>query len=104
MSDKGNLGRLNPDTLQETVWYLMTKILGFRGCHEARQLNFGDLELKRDEKGGNYYEWTEKMYKTRQGNTTTRLSTAKYSKLERKLTRIVVRCLFFKNTFHIHLL
>lgn len=70
MWSNGSLGTHNPDVLQETVWYLMSKLLDFRGCQEARQLALGDLECKTDENNQEYFEWTEKITKTRQGNST----------------------------------
>ena len=36
--ETGELGMSNPTSLQNTMWYLNTKLLGHRGCHESRQM------------------------------------------------------------------
>ena len=64
----GQLGLGSPQSLFNTVWYHMTKLFGFRGGHESRQLKWGDVELKRDEHGDEYLEFNERMSKTRQGS------------------------------------
>lgn len=72
MWQSGALGEKDAETLQNTVWFVLSKNLGFRGCQEARQLCYGDLEKKTDNKGNTYLEWTEKISKTRQGQGSTR--------------------------------
>lgn len=72
MWETGALGQDDPETLQQMVWYLSSKSLGFGGCQEAWQLCVGDIERKTDDKGCTYYEWTEKISKTQQGNAGTR--------------------------------
>lgn len=47
--EKEALGFQTPDQLIHTVWYFCTQLLGFRGCHEARQLKFGDLTIIRNQ-------------------------------------------------------
>ncbi|XP_033730156.1 uncharacterized protein KIAA1958-like [Pecten maximus] len=66
----GQLGHGNPHALLNTVWFNNTKLLGFRGCDENRQLKWGDIELKRDENGSEYLEFNERTTKTRGGNST----------------------------------
>ncbi|XP_033726660.1 glutamine-rich protein 1-like [Pecten maximus] len=68
--ESGQLGLDNPKSLLITIWYHNTKLLGFRGCDENRQLKWGDLELKTDEKGQEYLEFNEISTKTRGGNST----------------------------------
>lgn len=46
MWESGALGDSDPEILQNTVWFLISKNLGFRGCQEARQLCYGDFEKK----------------------------------------------------------
>ena len=45
----------------------MTSCFGFRGSHESRQLTWGDVELKEDENGVEYLEFSERLTKTRTG-------------------------------------
>ena len=35
----------SPDALMNNLWFALTKLLGFRGSHESRQLNWGDITL-----------------------------------------------------------
>ena len=66
---KGCLGSGDPETLLNTVWYLTTKMLGFRGNHEARQLKWGDFEMvTSDSRAEDYLQWSERLSKTRQGD------------------------------------
>jgi hypothetical protein len=39
----GQLGDKNPWALQNAMWFLNTKVLGFRGSDENRQLMWGDI-------------------------------------------------------------
>ena len=65
----GQMGGHSPVALQYALWYLTTKLLGFRGCQETRQLRWGDMELV--ERGNEkYIEYSkERLTKTRTGNT-----------------------------------
>ena len=67
--ESGALGYNNPQSLLHTVWFHTTKLLGFRGCNEARQLKWGDFRVVKDESGENidFIEWNERSTKTRQG-------------------------------------
>ena len=65
------LGKHSPIALLNTVWFFNTKLFGFRGSHESRQLLWGDITLKKDsDTGDEYLEFNERLSKTRQGNTT----------------------------------
>lgn len=66
----GQLGFNNPTQLINTVWYYNTKLLGFRGSHESRQLKWGDIMLVIDENGNKWLEFNERETKTRTGNST----------------------------------
>ena len=66
--ESGALGDSDPEALVHTVWFLATKCLGFRGCHEARQLKWGDLTFHEDN-GCTYLEWNERLTKTRSGDS-----------------------------------
>ena len=64
----GQLGTDSAETVQNTLWYFVTKLLGFRGSHEARQLQWGDLKLREDE-NTEFFKFTERETKTRTGNS-----------------------------------
>ena len=56
----------SPEALLNTIWYLNTKLLGFRGNDESRQLRWGNFKLESDEHS-EYVMWNERSTKTRQG-------------------------------------
>ena len=51
MWDKGVLGLSSPFSLQFTLWYHLTLLMGLRGRDEHRQMMFGDLVLDNDSSG-----------------------------------------------------
>ncbi len=61
---EGTLGIYNPESLLHTMWYYTTKLLGFKGFHEARQLKWGDFTNINDENNEIRYiqrnEWETK--------------------------------------------
>ena len=63
----GALGDSDPEALIHTMWFLMTKCYGFRGCHESRQLEWGDVSLKFNGDNSPYLQWNERLTKTRAG-------------------------------------
>ena len=66
----GVMGLQNLEALLNMVWYATSKLLGFRGNHEARQLRWGDFTKVTDNEGGVVHiEWNERLSKTRMGNT-----------------------------------
>ena len=65
----GQLGFHNPQSLFNTIWFMNTKLFGFRGGHENRQLNWGDITLHIDSAGDEYLQFRERLSKTRQGNS-----------------------------------
>ena len=69
MWERGQLGDATPKVLTFSLWYFFTKCFGMRGRHEHRQLQYGDIELKKDPiSGREYLEFTcERMTKTRDG-------------------------------------
>jgi len=72
------LGSRSPESLLHALWYLVTKLLGFRGCQEARQLMWGDFAFKKDSDGIEFVEWhTERETKTRKGVGSVRAFTPK---------------------------
>ena len=62
--ESGALSCENPTSLMRALWFLLTKMLGFRGSHESRQLKWGDLVMVGD---GAYIEFNERETKTRMG-------------------------------------
>ena len=66
----GQMGDHGPKPLQFTLQFLLTKCFGFRGCHESRQLCFGDITIECDDEGDAFLQFNERLSKTRQGNAT----------------------------------
>ncbi len=64
--ERGALGDSTPDVLRNTMWFLCTKLLGFRGKHESEQLLWSDLKIETSELG-EYIEFNERLSKTRDG-------------------------------------
>lgn len=68
----GALGLDDPEALLSTVWFHTTKLLGFRGAHESRQLRWGDFEIVYENQAVAFIKWNERTTKTRDGNSTHR--------------------------------
>ena len=66
--NSGALGHHSPKALRNSIWYLTTKCFGLRGRQEARTLKWGDLEIKQDDEGEKYVQFSERQTKTRQGD------------------------------------
>ena len=68
--DENQFGIHDPDVLSRTMWFLLTLHFGHRARHEARQMKFGDIVLRKDEASGEeYLEWsTERESKTHHGD------------------------------------
>ena len=64
----GQLGTDSVEMVQNTLWYFVTKLLGIRGSHADRQLQWGDPKLREDE-NSEFLEFTECETKTRTGNS-----------------------------------
>ena len=62
----GQMGLHSPQALVNFLWYGMVKGFGMRGCHECKQLMWGDVTLIEDE-DRSYLEWNERLTKTRTG-------------------------------------
>ena len=65
--EKEVVGRSTPEALFNAVWVNNTKMLGFRGGQENRQLKWGDIQLKKTAGGLEYLEFSERETKTRWG-------------------------------------
>ena len=63
-------GNHDPETLQRTVWWVLSLHFGFRACDESRKLKWGDVVLGKDpETGSEVLVWTaERGSKTRYGD------------------------------------
>ena len=61
------LGDHSPSSLVHTLWYLCTKLLGFHGSQEARQMLWSDITVK-NQNGEKFLEFNERLTKTRDGN------------------------------------
>ena len=68
--NKNALGEHNPTVFLQTLYYVTTTVLGHRGSQEARLMYMEDIEIKIDNKGREYLEWTERTTKTRTGQVT----------------------------------
>jgi hypothetical protein len=64
--ENGALGDGNAEVLQNTMWYLCTKLLGHRGVDEGSKKKWDDLELK-SENGLEFVQFRERTTKTRTG-------------------------------------
>ena len=50
--NENQFGIHDPDVLSRTMWLLLTLHFGHRARHEARQMKFGDIILRKDEASG----------------------------------------------------
>ena len=68
--DENQSGIHDPDVLSRTMWFLLTLHFSNRARHEARQIEFGDIVLRKDEASGEEcLEWsTERESKTHHGD------------------------------------
>ncbi|VDI48542.1 Hypothetical predicted protein [Mytilus galloprovincialis] len=65
MIEAGSLGMDNPEGLVTLLWYLNTRNFGLRGCHEHRQLKWGDVKLVATPE--KHLVYNERLTKTRDG-------------------------------------
>ena len=70
MYTTGQFGYETPEALQRTMWWHMTVLFGHRGRQESRQMCWGDVLLKRDDKGEEDLEFQERLTKARSGGST----------------------------------
>ena len=61
------LGCKNPASLQFSMFYFLSKCMGFRGRENHRRLQFGDICLKKDIKGVEFLEYHERESKMMDG-------------------------------------
>ena len=65
--EKGALGDKDPETLQNTIWYLLTLHMGMRGRDEHYKIMYADFEVKSAIDGIKFVEFNERDTKTRSG-------------------------------------
>ncbi|VDI15478.1 Hypothetical predicted protein [Mytilus galloprovincialis] len=66
--EQGQLGDGTPRILIFSLWYYFTKCFGLRGRNEHRQLQLGDILMKKDPVDNRQYlEFSERLTKTRDG-------------------------------------
>ena len=73
MREKGIVGRSSPEALFNAVWINNTKMLGFRGGQENREMKWGDIQLKTTAGGQEFLEFNERETKTRYGQAGAKL-------------------------------
>lgn len=71
------MGASTPDIILQTLWFYNTVHFGLRGCAEHRDMCWGDINLKEDENGNEYLEFTERQTKTRTGENPRDVRTVK---------------------------
>ena len=66
---KGVLGSHSPQSLIQTMWFLLTEDFGLRGCQEHRDMYVEDFASSADDNGIEFvtYTYEENPTKTRQG-------------------------------------
>ena len=69
MYKTGQFGYETPEALQRTMWWHTTVLFGHRGRQESRQLCWGDILLKQDDRGEEYLEFHERLTKARSGGS-----------------------------------
>ena len=57
----------NPDSLTNTMWFVLTMHMGLRGRDEHTQMLWGDLQLMTASDGREYVQFSERKTKTRTG-------------------------------------
>ena len=62
--EKNILGKQNPISLQNTIFFQFCKGFGLHGRDEHRQMRFGDVIIKESNKGQKFLELTELQSKT----------------------------------------
>ena len=69
MWNNGVLGSTTPQSLNYTIFFLLSQNFGTRGCQEHHQINIEDLKLIYNPSSGEalYVEWVEGPTKTRHG-------------------------------------
>ena len=64
---KGVLGSHSPQSLIQTMWFLLTQHFGLRGCQEHHDMYVEDFAFSTDDNGIEFVTYEENPTKTRQG-------------------------------------
>ena len=64
---KGVLGSHSPQSLIQTIWFLLTQHFGLRGCQEHHDMYVEDFAFSTDDNGIEFVTYEENPTKTRQG-------------------------------------
>ena len=67
LHSKKLLGVSSPESLLNILWLNNTQHFGLRGCHEHRNMRWGDVQLQTSAKGTGFLGYTERQTKTRTG-------------------------------------
>lgn len=65
--ESGQLGNASPQSLLNTMWWLLSQNFGLRGCQEHYPINVEDFMLNKDDNSNEFVTFAESMTKTRQG-------------------------------------
>lgn len=65
--EKEKLGSKTPETLVQTMWWLLTQYFGLRGRQEHHQMKMDDFSIVQADNGVSYIQYKEGPTKTRQG-------------------------------------
>ena len=63
----GKLGNNSPESLVNTIWWILTQYFGLRGRQEHHSMKVDDFALRKDDDGQEYVEFAEGLTKTRGG-------------------------------------
>ena len=64
---ENKFGKETPEALTSTEWWLPTRHFGLRGRQEHHDMKIDDFQLSRDDNGVEFLQFTEGIFKTRQG-------------------------------------
>ena len=65
--EAGKLGNNSPESLVNTIWWILTQYFGLRGRQEHHSMKVDDFALRKDDDGQEYVEFAEGLTKTRGG-------------------------------------
>ena len=63
----GKLGNNSPESLVNTIWWILTQYFGLRGRQKHHSMKVDDFALRKDDDGQEYVEFAEGLTKTRGG-------------------------------------
>ena len=90
--DKRQLGPHDGKTIQNTVFFYLDQGFGFRGNHESRQLCWGNVKLKSDEKGVEFLVFNERLTKPELGVPTQVAGHFSLKYLRQEMTNVPFKC------------